>query len=215
MTYIWQHKNWRTFNYQSSHIEPMLLKFAERAGRIDGLLTGLNSGEQINTIIHMMVSEAIKTFEIEGEYLSREDVMSSIRNNIGVLDHTENVKDKRAEGAAELMLDLRNNYAVSLSEDVLFTWHKMLMKGNKRIEVGQWRAHEDPMRVISGPFGKETVHFEAPPSNRIPYEMKQFIDWFNATASKAKDAINKPPIRSAIAHIILKQFTPLKMVMVE
>lgn len=86
-----------------------------------------------------MVSEAIKTSEIEGEYLSRKDVMSSIRKNLGLNSELPASKDKRVEGITDLMVAIRKYFKTPLSEKMLFDWHTMLMKGNKGIEIGQWR----------------------------------------------------------------------------
>jgi Fic family protein len=86
----------------------------------------------------------------------------------------------------------------------------MLLKENKRINVGMWRSHEDPMQVISGSFGKEKVHFEAPPSSRISSEMNRFIRWFNDTAPGGINEIKKAPVRSAIAHLYFETIHPFE-----
>ena len=177
MTYNWQQKDWPNFQYNLQEIEDLLFAFEKRVGRVSGLLDALPEEIQTETIIDMMVSEAIKTSEIEGEYLNRPDVMSSIRNNLGVTRKTSQTKDKKAEGIAELMVDVRNSYAEKLTKEKLFSWHKMVMKGTKRIKAGSWRTHKEPMQVISGPIGKTKIHFEAPPSSRVPKEMTRFIKW--------------------------------------
>ncbi len=124
----------------------------------------------METSIEMMVVEAIKTSAIEGELLSRKDVMSSIRNNLGLASEAPG-GDKRAAGAAALMIDVRNSFAASLSEEMLFGWHRMIMQGHRHIAAGCWRTHSEPMQVVSGPVGHERVHFEAPPSATVPEEM--------------------------------------------
>jgi Fic family protein len=111
------------------------------------------------------LAEAIKTSEIEGEYPSRKDVLSSIRKNLGLLYNTENIKDKSAAGLGELMIDIRKTCREVLTEEKLFAWHRMLLGENKRVAVGQWRSHEEPMQVVSGDLGKEKVHYVAPPSS--------------------------------------------------
>ena len=158
----------------------------------------------------MMVFEAVKTSEIEGEYISRKDVMSSIRNNLGLNAIAEQVGDKRAEGAASLMLDVRSTYEAPLTEATLFSWHAMLMNGAKRVKIGAWRDHEEPMQVVSGMIGKEVVHYEAPPSQSVPEEMRAFIEWFNDTGPLGKTPINKPAIRSAIAHLYFETIHPFE-----
>jgi len=140
MTYNWQQSNWPHFQYRVEEMEDLLLAFRERAGRVSGLLEALPEETQTETIIDMMVSEAIKTSEIEGENLSRPDVMSSIRNNLGLSKKPQQVRDKKAKGIAELMVDVRNSYAEKLTKEKLFSWHKMVMQGTKRIKAGSWRT---------------------------------------------------------------------------
>ena len=181
MKYNWQQSDWPKFKYNLNEVEDILFAFAERAGRVDGLLEGLPEAAKTEAMIDLMVAEAIKTSEIEGEYLSREDVLSSIRNNLGLASSAQ-PRDQRAEGMSELMIDVRNSFAEKLTKAKLFSWHGMVMRGNQRIKTGKWRTHKEPMQVVSGPVGKIKVHFEAPPSKQIPEEMKQFIQWFNETA---------------------------------
>ncbi len=211
MKYNWQHPDWPGFTYELKGVcEKTLFAFAERVGRVGGLLEGLSEKAQMETVIEMMVSEAVKTSEIEGEYISRRDVMSSIHNNLGLAIPKEQVNDKRAEGAAALMIAVRNHYAEPLSEEMLFYWHETLMRGSKGIKKGAWRSHEEPMQIISGPVGKEKVHFEAPPSKQVPKEMKAFIKWFNDTAPGGKKEIDKPPVRSALAHVYFESIHPFE-----
>ena len=176
---------------------------------MDGLLEGLPEAAKTEAIIDLMVAEAIKTSEIEGEYLSREDVLSSIRNNLG-LEPSAQPRDQRAEGISELMIDVRNSFAEKLTEAKLFSWHGMVIKGNKRVKMGKWRTHKEPMQVVSGPAGKVMVHFQAPPSKRVSGEMKQFIQWFNETAPGGKNEIKKPVVRSAIAHLYFETIHPFE-----
>lgn len=197
MRYNWQQKDWPNFQYKTDAIEDKLYDFAQRTGRISGVLEGLSETEQTDAMINLMVSEAIKTSEIEGEYLSRNDVMSSIRRNIGLNPDLPPAKDKRAEGVSELMVSVRNNFLKPLTSKMLFDWHSMLMKGNTQIQIGQWRTHEEPMQIVSGAIGREIVHFEAPPSKTVPSEMNGFIKWFN----ESQIDIKKPILRAAIAHL--------------
>jgi len=120
MIYNWQLSDWPEFKYDLERFEDILFSFVERVGSVSGLLKGLPEDTQTEAIMDMMVSEAIKTSEIEGEYLSRQDVISSIRKNLGFIQNTESVKDKKAEGAAELMIDVRNTYAEKLTQKNCF-----------------------------------------------------------------------------------------------
>ena len=146
MKYNWQQKDWPNFHYKTEDIEDLLFDFAQRTGRIRGVLDGFSESVQTDAMINLMVSEAIKTSEIEGEYLSRKDVMSSIRRNLGLNPELPQSKDKRVEGVTELMLAIRKEFIAPLSEKTLLDWHSMLMKGSKGIQIGQWRSHEEPMQ---------------------------------------------------------------------
>lgn len=211
MKYNWQLPDWPEFTYElKGACEKNLFAFAERAGRVSGILEGFSESVRTETVIEMMVSEAVKTSEIEGEYISRKDVMSSVRNNLGLATPGEQVNDKRAEGAAALMIAVRNHYAEPLSEEMLFGWHETLMLGSKGVKKGAWRTHKEPMQIISGPIGKEKVHFEAPPSKQVPKEMKAFIKWFNDTAPGGSKEIDRPPVRSALAHVYFESIHPFE-----
>lgn len=211
MAYNWQLKKWPQYTYNKETIGDPQLSFGLKTGEIAGMLLGLSTEEQNEAIIDLMVAEAIKTSEIEGEFLSRQEVMSSIKKTLGVHErHPKQIKDHRAKGIAQLMVSIRKTYKNPLSAQILFDWHNMLMLGNKYIHAGQWRTHASPMQVISGTIGKETVHFEAPPSSQVDHEMQQFIDWFNATAPGKQQAINNPIVRSAIAHWYFESIHPFE-----
>ncbi|MEI9808250.1 MAG: hypothetical protein WDO16_10455 [Bacteroidota bacterium] len=123
----------------------------------------------------------------------------------------DQIKDKSAAGLGELMIDVRNTFKEPLTEEKLFTWHRMLLRENKRIEVGQWRTHVEPMQVISGAIGKEKVHYEARSSSKVPVEMEQFIHWFNETGPGGKGEIKKPRYVRQSLICTLKRSILLKM----
>jgi Fic family protein len=211
MVYNWQQKDWPEFNYDiPKGMEDALYAFNEETAHMSGVLKALPENIRIEAMINIMVAEAVKTSEIEGEHLNRPDVMSSIWNNLGLNKEKEPVKDRKARGAGELMVAVRDSFADVLTEETLFAWHKMLLSGNSRIKAGAWRSHKDPMQVISGATGKEKIHFEAPPSAKVPKEMNRFINWFNDTAPGCKKEIKKAPIRSAIAHLYFETIHPFE-----
>ncbi|MDH5546250.1 MAG: Fic family protein [Gammaproteobacteria bacterium] len=211
MKYNWQQANWTDFRYDLTGLQETLVMLAEKFGHVSGLVKGLSENLQTDTLVNLVLAEAIKTSEIEGELLSRQDVMSSIRNQLGLNKPTEHVRDKRASGIAELMLDVRNTYAAPLTKEKLFQWHTMLFEQTPtQIAIGDWRSHEEPMQVISGPVGKTTIHFEAPASSRVPDEMESFINWFNRSAPGGENHIKFPVIRSAIAHLYFESIHPFE-----
>ncbi|MEO6285742.1 MAG: Fic family protein [Dyadobacter sp.] len=210
MYYNWQLPDWPDFKYELADSIDQLIAFAEETGNVSGLLKAAPDVVKVETLIDIMVAEAIKTSEIEGEYLSRQDVASSIRNNLGINQKAEPVKDKKAQGVAELMVDVRKSYEDALTEKKLFEWHKMLLKDSRTINTGAWRKDTAPMQVVSGSIGKEKVHFEAPSSAIVPNEMERFIQWFNETAPGGKHEIKRAPVRSAIAHLYFESIHPFE-----
>lgn len=210
MKYSWQLDNWPNFTYSIENSSKLLLEYGEKTGYLEGLLKGLGEDLRVETIIELFVQESLKTSEIEGEYLNREDVYSSIKKNLGLTPPKSKVSDKRAKGIAELILIIHKTYNKPLSIEALFHWHRILMQGNTKIKIGQWRSHDEPMQVVSGRIGKEIVHYEAPPSKMVPNEVKKFISWFNTTAPGKKSAIENPVIRSAIAHIYFETIHPFE-----
>lgn len=206
MTYNWQKTDWPFFRYELAEVESDLLSFADRAGHISGMLKGLPEGARAEAMIQLMIAEAMKTSEIEGEYLSRPDVVSSLQNQLGLSEGKVPVKDGAAEGVARLMVDVRRTWSEPLTESRLFLWHEMLLKASSGIKVGRWRTHEEAMQVVLGAIGRLTVHFEAPPSSQVPGEMAAFIRWFNEDALQIKHA----PVRAAITHLYFESIHPFE-----
>ncbi len=174
------------------------------------MLEGLPEGIKVDTMLDILVAEAIKTSEIEGEYLSRRDVMSSIRNQLNLNSVQKNVRDQRAKGIGQLITTVRKDYAKRLTKKILLDWHSMLMQGNRSIAIGKWRTHTEPMQIVSGYVGRERMHFQAPPSAVVPDEMRHFITWFNQTAAEKSQAINKPPVRAGVAHLYFESIHPFE-----
>jgi Fic family protein len=104
------------------------------------------------------------------------------------------------------MVTVRRTWQERLTKETLFSWHRMLMKGERRVLVGNWRKHQEPMRVVSGAIGHEKVHYEAPPSEQVPKEMATYIQWFNGRAHEIKQA----PVRSALAHLYFESIHPFE-----
>lgn len=208
--YNWEYGDWPNFTYSLTKAEKNIAAFIEMVGDTSGMLKAIPEDIKTEALIDLMVAEAIKTSEIEGEFFSRADVMSSIKNNLGFTKDIVTIKDKNAEGIGKLMVDVRNTFSEKLDKKKLLEWHTMLMGDNKKVKIGAWRTHEEPMQVVSGISGKIKVHFEAPPSKSIPKEMDRFIKWFNETAPGAKQEINKPALRAAIAHLYFESLHPFE-----
>ncbi len=210
MAYNWQQKDWLGFQFSLDRVEGALLAFSEKVGRVSGILETLPEETKQDVIVDIILAEAIKTSEIEGEYPNRKDVLSSIRKNLGLQYSPEHIKDKSAAGLGELMTDVRKSFKEPLTDEKLFAWHQMLLRQHQRVAIGKWRTHKEPMQVISGAMGKEKVHYEAPPASKVPGEMKQFIQWFNDTAPGGKSEIKQAPVRSSIAHLYFETIHPFE-----
>ncbi|WP_293300910.1 Fic family protein [Pedobacter sp. UBA4863] len=207
--YNWQYNEWPNFRYSVENIRTKAVFFAEELGLVNGLIMALNETEIQETLIEIQIAEAIKTSEIEGEYMSRADVMSSIKRNLG-LKGTSVVHDKRVAGIAKLMTVVRESYKEDLSLEMILEWHKILMESFAQIRAGRWRQGEEPMQVVSGAYGKEIVHFQAPDSSKIPMEMKQFVDWFNSGELGTKDRFSASLVKSAITHLYFESIHPFE-----
>jgi Fic family protein len=146
--YNWQQKDWPQFKFSLENVEDTLLLFSEKVGRVSGIVETLPEETRQETIVDIILAEAIKTSEIEGEYPNRKDVLSSIRKNLGLHVDSQHIKDRSAAGLGELMIDVRKTFNEPLTEEKLFDWHQMLLGENKRIRAGEWRTHEDPIVLL-------------------------------------------------------------------
>ena len=171
-----------------------------KQGRLLGKLEGLGFQLKSEASLGNLVLDVIKTSEIEGENLPKDQVRSSIARKLGLkvagLVHAA----RDVEGVVEMMLDATQKYKQSLTKDRLFAWHGALFptgrSGLHSIQVATWRnAEGDPMQVVSGAMGKERVHFEAPVAERLENEMSAFLDWFNLPTEL------DPMLKAAIAHL--------------
>lgn len=211
--YIWQHPNWPSFIYNISDIESILYQYALETGVLTGSFSQISQEIKDDTMIDLMVSEAIKTSEIEGEKIAYDDVRSSIRNQLGLDAENVHYQDPRAVGIARLLVAVRNTFHMPLSKEMLFEWHGMVISDayhSQRIGgAGKWRTTQaDPMQIVSGPIGKEIVHYEAPPSDTLEREMDGFIQWFNDTNPTNGIIKIAGPVRAAIAHLYFECIHP-------
>lgn len=209
MIWNWQQVDWPKLTFDAAAIEPLEKQFLLRSGEFIGAYRHIRPDERDMLRIELISDEALKTSEIEGEMLNRDSLQSSLRNQFGLGIDDQHIPPQE-RGIAEMMVDLYQGFANPLSDEALFAWHRMVMAGERRIEtIGAYRAHSDPMQVISGSIGRPKIHFEAPPSKQIPTEMERFIAWFNRTASDG-DAPLSPLIRSGMAHIYFESIHPFE-----
>jgi Fic family protein len=178
-------------------------------GLFAGTVKHLPASDQEQLTVEAISTEAVTTSEIEGEILDRTSVQSSIRRQFGLA--TDNRRVAAAEqGISEMMVDLYRSFAQPLSDDMLFSWHRLLFKDRGGLRgVGRYRTGHDAMEVVSGPMHAPRVHFEAPPSSRVPEEMAGFVAWFNHTAPGGSGS---PPAltRAGIAHLYFESIHPFE-----
>lgn len=205
----WEQADWPHFKYDREALEPLEREFLLRSGEFLGVFRHVGSDDRDEIRIDLISEEALKTSAIEGEYLDRESLQSSLRLQFGLSGEARRVPPAE-RGIAEMMADVYLRFAAPLSQRTLFAWHRMLMAGERRIDViGRYRRHAEPMQVISGRLHEPRVHFEAPPSGRVKAEMDAFIAWFNDTSPKGKAPL--PALaRAGIAHIHFESIHPFE-----
>lgn len=209
MNYNWQHKNWPNFEYDETVIDSLLIELALELGEINGIVNSLSNDVKQETILQIMISEAIQTSAIEGEFLSRQDVMSSIKKNIGITDNLSIIKNKNAQAVGKLMVEVRNSKNKKIDEKIIIKWHSVLMEYSSVVNAGKYRIGEEPMQIISGAFGNEIIHFKAPPSHSVDAEMNQFITWYQNFKVSSSD-IKKALIKTSIAHLYFETIHPFE-----
>lgn len=193
------HTDWPKFTWDAKTLSAQLAAVRHKQGRLLGKMETLGFELKSEASLNVLTRDVVKSSAIEGELLNPGEVRSSIARRLG-LDTAGMPKAGRdVEGVVEMMLDATRNNSKPLSTGRLYDWHASLFptgrSGMQRITVGKWRTSESgPMQVVSGPIGREKVHFQAPDAERLPREMKQFLKWFNASPEV------DPVIKAAIAH---------------
>jgi len=205
----WQQDDWPRFRLDKSALEEREAKFLLHGGLLLGALLHIRDDDKSALTIDLISNEALKTSEIEGEYLNRESVQLSIRRNFG--RDTEARRIPPAEqGIADMMMDLYRSFAEPLMHETMFRWHSMLTAGRRDLKnIGAYRTQDEPMQIISGPIGNPKIHFEAPPSAAMEKEMEGFVTWFNDTALRGNTAL--PALtRAGIAHLYFVTIHPFE-----
>src|SRR5215831_15139436 len=182
MTWNWQQDDWPKFAWKSSRLAAAEQQFLVGGGTFVGAIKHLDEEDRNQLTVEAMSTEAVTTSEIEGEILDRASVQSCIQRQLGLA--ADNRRAAPAErGVSEMIVSLYKTFAAPLSNDMLFEWHRMLMGGRHDLgDVGRYRTSAEPMQIISGAMGAPKIHFEAPPSEKVPLEMEKFTTWFNRTA---------------------------------
>lgn len=208
--YIWQLKNFPNFTFNKEKIQNLIQNFALELGEANGMLNTFSDESKQEFLTELMLAEALKTSEIEGEYFSREEVMSSLKVNLGIKNFHKASKNRKANAIAQLMIEVHNSYHKTLNEELLLHWHKILMDNEKKIKAGEFRKGAEAMQVVSGRYGDFTVHYEAPPSKDLPILIKEFITWYHHFSAQDLGKIGEAMLFSAIAHLYFDTLHPFE-----
>ena len=198
--YLHQHKNWPHFTWDNETLIPYVSKVRDLQGRLIGRMEGLGFELREEAVLETLTEDIVKTSAIEGEFLNPDEVRSSVARRLGLDISGLPEASRDVEGVVEMTLDAIQKYEATITKDRLCGWHAALFptgrSGMYRISVGEWRNDvHGPMQVVSGPMGREKVHYTAPEAERLEVEMNRFLRWFNSDKSM------EPVIKSAIAHL--------------
>lgn len=198
--YIHELPDWPGFRWSQDALLHRLVAVRHRQGRLIGRMESMGFSSRTEAVLNNLTLDVLKSSEIEGEILDRDQVRSSIARHLGIEIGALAQTDRHIDGVVEMVLDATQNHAQPLTRERLFSWHKLLFPASERrlgkIRVGVWRDDAGgPMQVISGPFGRERVHFQAPSAERIDKEMAAFLDWFN------DDVSMDPVLKAGVAHL--------------
>jgi len=199
-TYIHEHKDWPNFRWSQERLADQLAAVRHRQGRLIGHMEALGFHLRAEAVLQTLTEDVLKSSEIEGEKLDREQVRSSIARRLGMDVGALTPADRNVEGVVEMMLDATQKFGAPLTVERLSDWHAALFptgrSGMSKIRIGDWRDDSSgPMQVVSGPMGRERVHFQAPAAHRLNQEMRAFLAWFNGR--EPLDAV----LKAGVVHL--------------
>jgi Fic family protein len=199
-TYIYERPDWPRFRIDQNRLATELASVRHLQGRLIGRMEALGFKVRTEASLQNLTEDILKSNEIEGEFLDRSEVRSSIARRLGIDIAGLTPADRNVEGVVEMMLDATQHYDRSLTKERLFAWYAALFQiGNhptNQLAVAGWRADaRGPMQVVSGPVGRERIHYQAPNAANVDAEMGRFLGWFNGT----EDA--DPVLKAAVAHL--------------
>jgi Fic family protein len=200
-TYIHELSDWPAFRWDVERLSETLVGVRHRQGRLLGRMEGTGLKLRAEANLQTLTEEVVKSSQIEGEILNKDQVRSSLARRLGVDIGGLAAADRRVEGVVDMILDATEAYGEPLTADRLFRWHADLFptgrSGILKITVGNWRtAQSGPMQVVSGREGRQRVHFEAPVASRLDEEMSIFLDWFNRRPENLD-----PVVKAGVAHL--------------
>ena len=206
-SYLWQRADWPQWRFDAAALAAPLAQVHHAQGHLAGRMAEVGLAQRDLATLQALTQEVVTTSAIEGDTLDLDAVRSSIARRLGVDIGALAPADRQVDGVVEMVLDATQHFDQPLSPERLFGWHAALFptgySGRVRIQVGGWRSDAaGPMQVVSGPVGREKVHYEAPPATALPAETAAFLQWFNAAPTG--DAL----IHAGLAHLWLVTLHP-------
>jgi Fic family protein len=197
--YVWQRPDWPAWRHDASVLAPALSETSRAQGLLLGRLADLGMGLRSQASLSALTADVVQTSAIEGEHLDPASVRSSLARRLGVDIGSLPPVDRHVEGVVEMVMDATANNGAPLTARRLQSWHAALFptgySGLAKIAVGRWRdAASGPMQVVSGPVGRQKVHFEAPPHDRLTAEITAFLEWIEQDAAP-------PLLKAGLAHL--------------
>ena len=209
MTYIWQLKGWPALRWNSQALLPLISRARLAQGKLLAKVASLGFKLSREAQADILTEEAVTTSAIEGERLNRDSVRSSVARHLGLPTAGLTPASRSTDGLVEVLLDATQHYKTPLTAARLKRWQAALFptvySGLRKIRTGAWRGAEPPMQVVSGAVGRERVHYEAPPGHRVEQEMKRFLAWWKASATR-EDGL----LRSGLVHLYVVTIHPFE-----
>ena len=198
--YIWQHEDWPKMYWDDSQFSELLADVNLLRGKLMGRLSMFGFKEQEDSVLDSITMEIVDSAGIEGETLNHDSVRSSVARHLGLEYAGMTVPDHYTDGVVDVMIDATSGYGEEVDSERLFAWHAALFpmgrSGMYKINVGKWRNEKEAMQVVSGPLGRQKVHYEAPPSGDVPGMMEDFLSWLNSSSEMID-----PLVKAAVAHL--------------
>lgn len=197
--YVHERPDWPQLQWDRDRLAEPLATVRHQQGRVIGHMEALGFQLRQEAVLQTLTTDVTQSSAIEGENLDAEQVRSSIARRLGMDASGLKASDRHVEGVVEMMLDATRHYDQPLTADRLHSWHAALFptsgSGMSKIKVGAWRDDSSgPMQVVSGPVGREYVHYQAPEASRLEEEMRKFLDWFGQSGEL------DPVLKAAVAH---------------
>ncbi|MBS0654633.1 MAG: Fic family protein [Verrucomicrobia bacterium] len=205
MPWNWELPDWPHFQYERSQLLPHERQFLFSVGKSCAFLNSIATYEYNQFVVEILSTEGLESSKIEGEFLDRESLQSSIRRHFGI-DSPQKRKSDKESRMAKLLCSVYEFFDKPLTHEMLWQWHAQLFDSDSHIiDRGRYRTHSEPMQIVSHRYDSSKVFFEAPPSKKVLDEMTAFIDWFNSTRT------SEPILgRAAIAHLYFESIHPFE-----